>query len=135
MSNGSKHHRQPQEQYDLDVLLQQAIKSRAHSLKLSEEMPHAKSDDINSHRRGPLGRAWARLGWEREFGLWRRWWLRLASRQGAKVFEPRWAVAQALAALVLPGALLYLLLLSQFDITQIVMAVQIGLSVVVGRGW
>jgi hypothetical protein len=99
-------------------------------------MSQAEDDDVNSHRRGPLGRSWARLEWKWEFGAWRRWWLQLASHEDAEVLRPRWAVAQALTALVLPGTLLYLLfLLSQFDITQIVVAVQIGLSVVVGRGW
>jgi hypothetical protein len=44
-------------------------------------------------------------------------------------------VAQALTALVLPGAILYLFLWSQLDVIQIVMATQIGLSVLVGRGW
>lgn len=135
MRDRSKQHGQAQERCDLDALLQQAIRSRTRPPRPSEEMSHAEDDDVNSHRRGPLGRSWACLRWEWEFGAWRRWWPQLVSHEGAEVLRPRWAVAQALTALVLPGALLYLFLLSQFDITQIVMAMQIGLSVVAGRGW
>lgn len=134
MRDRSKQHRQAQERCDLDALIQQAIRSPAHSPRLDEESAQAR-DDVDSHRRGPLGRSWARLRWEWEFGPWRQWWLQFMSHEGAEALQLRWAVAQALAALALPGALLYLFLLPQFDITQIVMAIQIGLSVVAGRGW
>lgn len=135
MSNGSEHSRQPQERYDLDVLLQQAIKSRAHSSRPSEEVPHTEGDDVNSHRRGPLGRAWARLRWEWEFGPWRRWWMQLLSHRETEAQQPHWAVAQALIALTLPGALIYFFLAWQLDVPQIVMAMQIGLSILIGKGW
>lgn len=134
MRDRSKQHRQAQERRDLDALIQQAIRSTAHSPRLDEELAQAR-DDVDSHRRGPLGRSWARLRWEWEFGTWRQWWLQFMSYESTKALPPRWAVAQALTALALPGALLYLFLLPQFDITQIVMAIQIGLSVVAGRGW
>lgn len=137
MRDRSEQHRQDrqaQERGDLDALLQQAIRSRTYPPRPSEEMFHAE-DDTDSHRRGLLGRSWARLGWEWEFGAWRRWWLQLVSHEGAEVLQPRWAVAQALTALVLPGTLLYLFLLSRFDVTQIVIAMQIGLSMIIERGW
>jgi len=37
--------------------------------------------------------------------------------------------------LVLPGTLVYLLLSVQLDIIQVVMVMQIGLSLLIGRGW
>lgn len=90
-------------------------------------------DGVGSHRRGSLGRAWARLQWEWEFGAWRRWWLQLWP-EDTEAAQPHWAVAQALVTLALPGALLYLFLAWQLDVQQIVMAMQIGLSVMlVGR--
>lgn len=130
----SKQNRSAKERCDLEVLLREAIRS-ASRLPISGEAAPRIGDDIDSHRRGPMGRVWARIQWSWEFGALRRSWLQLwPLREHAEARRPRWAVAQALTALVLPGAVLYLFLWSQLDVAQIVIAMRIGLSVL-GRGW
>jgi len=134
-NSNSEQHRPAKEQCDLDVLVREAIKSTTRLTTPREGVPHMQ-DMIDSHRRGPVGRLWARLQWSWEFGAFRRWWLQLwPPREHAEATHPRWAVAQALTALVLPGAVVYLLLSTQLNVIQVVMAVQIGLSLLIGRGW
>jgi hypothetical protein len=134
-NSNPERYRPAKERCDLDVLLREAIKSTTH-LTTPREGGSPTPDALDSHRRGPLGRLWARLQWSWEFGAFRRWWLQLwPPREPAEATQPRWAVAQTLTALVLPGAVVYLLLSTQLNVIQVVMAVQIGLSLLIGRGW
>lgn len=134
-NSSSEQHRPAKERCDLDVLLREAIKSTTR-LTTPREGGSPTPNALDSHRRGLLGRLWARLQWSWEFGAFRRWWLQLwPPREHAKAHQHRWAIAQALTALVLPGAIVYLLLSTQLNVIQVVMAVQIGLSLLIGRGW